>query len=163
MTMKQTTYLFAATLMAGLFISGCGRQPGHETERVNDQMEENSKEMSNADDREEWMEERREASRELGELREKLVDRKMKEEERLADGIKDAERRAECERHIAELKSNIERIDTHMRTMDNSANTDWQRVKAEGRALADTTSNWFERQFEKVDYKTKADADNDGH
>jgi hypothetical protein len=36
-------------------------------------------------------------------------------------------------------------------------------LKTETRAFTDTTSNWLEREAEKIDRKTKADADKDGH
>jgi hypothetical protein len=148
---------------AALLLTACGRQPGNETEKVQDQANENAKEMAKADDHEEWMEERAEATREMTALREKLSNRLTREEKRLADGIKDAERRAACEAHIAELRTNITRIDASLGTMGNSTGTDWQRIKGESRTMMDSTSTWFDRELEKIDRKTDADADKDGH
>lgn len=150
-------------VLAALLLVACGRQPGHETDRVTDQMEENVKELNKADDQEEWMEERQEAVKELTDLREKLFARQMREEKRLADGIKNTERRAETANHVQELKANIDRIDASLGNLQASTSANWQQVKREAHDLADTTANWFDRQIEKIDRNTDADADNDGH
>jgi len=149
--------------VASLMFTACGREAGNETERVTDQMNENTEEVVAADDSKEWMNERTEASKELADLREKLDARLIREEKRLADGIKNAERKAECTQHIAELKMNIARIDASTGTMQNSTSSDWQRIKADGRMMADSTNNWFERQGEKIDRSTNMDSDKDGH
>jgi len=145
-----------------LFVA-CGRDPGTETERVTDQMNENKGEVAKADNTKEWMNERDEASKELAGLREKLSERLVREEKRHADGIKDTERRAECAQHITELKANIARIDASMGAMKTSTSNDWQRVKGDTRTTTDSTRNWFERQAEMMDRKTDMDSDKDGH
>lgn len=160
----RTSYstLLGAALIATLSTS-CGREPATETERVTDQMQDNAKEIADADNARELLNERQEATRELATLREKLDARLIREEKRLADGIKDKERRVECENHIAELRANIARIDATVGNVGSSADTDWERVKAESRATMDSTNSWFDRQLEKIDAKTDADADKDGH
>jgi chromosome segregation ATPase len=161
--MRTHTTALLISALAALLLVACTPEPGTETERVDDQMQENRKEMTNADDAEEWLDERREAREELADLRQKLDSRMLREEKRLADGIKDAEKRAECENHIAELKANIARIDASIATVDASTDSDWEKLKAETRAAADETETWFNEQVEKIDRATDADNDNDGH
>jgi hypothetical protein len=161
--MKKIPPFALAAMVGGILLIGCGREPGNESERVSDQVSENRKEMAKADDNKEWMNERDEAARELRDLRESMTDRLEREQKRLSDGIKDAERRQECETHIRELQANIERIDGQLGRLNAGTATDWDRLKTETRAFSDTTSNWFKRQVEKIDRKTDADADDDGH
>ena len=159
----RTQHIIAAGLLSGLLLTSCGREPGAETERLNEQMRENSAEMNRADDAEEWMDEREEARKELADLRESMITRRERESKRLADGIKDAEKRAECEAHIAELNRNIARIDTQLASVESATSETWQDVKRGMRTATDSTKNWFEREAEKIDRKTDADADDDGH
>jgi len=161
-TMKNGQNALMIGAIGALFLTACGRQPGNETERVTDQMNENKEEVVAADNSKEWMNEREEASKELADLRENLDDRLIREEKRLADGIKNAERKAECTQHIAELKMNIARIDGSMGTMKNSTSGNWQKVKADNRMMADSTRNWFDRQAENIDRRTDMDSDKDG-
>ncbi len=159
MRIPQTILMTTALFM----LAACGRDPGTETDKVTDQMNENREEVADSDGAKEWMNERQEARKELADLREKLEDRLTREEKRLADGIKDTEKRAECAAHITELKYNIARIDRSLVTVDGSTSSDWQRVKAETRNVADSTGNWFDRQAEKIDHGTDMDSDHDGH
>ncbi len=161
--MRTPPSILLGTAFTALLLSSCGREPGNETDRVQDQMQENSKEIASADDARELMNERQEAVRELASLREKLDARLIREEKRLADGIKDKERRTECETHIAELRTNIARIDATVGSVEGSSDTDWQRIKSESHTMMDSTNTWFDRQLEKIDRETNADADKDGH
>lgn len=160
--MRTKPYFLATLLLSGGLLVACGTEAGKETERVNDQMQENRNEVAKADDAEEWMNEREEARKEMANLRETLSNRLERERKDLADGIKNAEKRAETERHIAELEQNIARIDATMVTYDGSTNSTWNDVKMEGRKAIDETKNWWERQKDWVDAKTEADKDNDG-
>ena len=129
-------YLVTLLLSGGLLVA-CGTEAGKETERVQDQMQENREEVAKADDTEEWLEERDEARKEMADLRETMSKRLEREREDLAKGIKNAEKRAETERHIAELEQNIARIDATVaylaRTllaMGDTSNLDVRRTKA---------------------------------
>ena len=162
--MKALPLTLTAFLLSGVLVTACN-DAGDATEQTTDQLQENRKEMSDASDEsnKEWRAERDEASRELRALREDLVREQEKERARLAEGIKDAGKRAEWETRIAELTVNIERIDAAQRNVDGSNDRNWQEVKAGSRKAADDTKNWFQRQAELIDKKTNADADNDGH
>lgn len=161
--MRTESIFTSACLIGGLLFAACGAEPGKATEETTEQMQENSKEMSKADDAEEWREERAEAAKELRDLRENLVDKQTREQKRLADGIKDATKKSECEARITELKANIGRVDAALAKVDGSTDTDWSNTKAEARKTVDDTQNWIQREGEKIDWKTDADADNDGH
>ena len=128
-------------------------------------MNENRSEVNEAktENAEAWLEERNEAVKELRDLRAKLEARQIREQKRMSDGIKDADKKAECATIIAELGTNIARIDATLMKMDASTNTDWKNVKAEGRQTADETTTWWDRQKEMVDQKTDSDKDKDGH
>ncbi len=143
--MKPHT-LFAATCTLAL-LAACS-QAGKSTEETSEQMEENQQEMAKADDAGEWMKERDEAAKELNDLRDKLVEKQAREQQRLADGIKDADKKVECETRIAEIGSNIARIDASLIHMQTSSATDWQGAKERARETADTTKSWMQQEFE---------------
>lgn len=161
--MRTRPFITAAVIGGALLFTSCGRDPGEETERVDEQKQENAEEMAKADDSQEWMKERNEAVRELTDLRENMNNRLTREQKRLADGIKNAERRAECENHIKELQANIAQIDASLTRMNATTGTDWSTMKGEMRTMKDSTDNWFKRQSEKIDRNTDADGDKDGH
>ena len=102
--MKTLPLTLTACLLSGMLFIACN-DAGDATEKTTDQLQENRKEMADANNESntEWRNERDEAARELRALREDLVREQEKERKRLADGIKDAKKRAECEARIAEL------------------------------------------------------------
>ena len=158
--------LLCATCLFGVLLtSSCSSDSGDATEKTTDQLQENRNEMNEAkaDNREEWREERAEAMKELRDLRSTLEERRIREQKRMDEGIKDATKKSECASVIAELGTNIARIDASLAKMDISTATDWSNVKAEARQTADETKSWWSRQMELIDKKTDADSDNDGH
>jgi hypothetical protein len=166
-TLKPYTmkYLILPALVGGLLLTSCGTQPGDATEKTNEQLQENKKEMTDAraEGTEEWREERTEAVKELRDLRATLEERQLREQKRLNDGIKDEEKRAETQAVVTELGTNIARIDATLAKMDASTGADWSRVRSEARQTADETKSWWDRQKELIDRKTDADNDRDGH
>ncbi len=148
--------------LTALFLVACGADPGDTTEKVNDEMQEAQKEIAKADDTQEWMNERDEARKEMMNLREKLVNQRDRTQERLTDGVKDAKKRAELEALVAEYNTNIDRLDGFSPRLDGATDGNWEGMKNEMRTMSDSTSNWFDRQADKIDAKTDADKDNDG-
>ena len=49
---------------------------------------------------------------------------------------------------IAEIGSNIARIDASLIHMQTSSATDWQGAKERARETADTTKSWMQQEFE---------------
>lgn len=163
--MRTNILLSAACLFGVLLSASCGSDKGDATEKTTDQLQENRNEMkeARADNREEWREERAEAVKELRDLRSTLEDRRIREQKRMDDGIKDTKKKAECAALITELGTNIARIDASLAKLEISTATDWSTVKAEARQTGDETKSWWSRQMELIDKKTDADNDNDGH
>lgn len=163
--MKTNSFLPLSCLLGGLMFTTSCMDSGDASEKTTDQMQENKNEMNEAktESSEEWREERTEAVAELRELRATLESQQVREQERLDKGIKDAGKKAECQAMIAELNTNIARVDASLMKMDASTGTDWSNVKAETRMATDETKTWWGRQKEMVDKKTDADKDNDGH
>jgi len=162
-SMKNITHQLATVLLSSGLLAACSTEAGTETERRQEQMQENRSEMNAADTKREWMKERDEAMKELADLRENMADRLERERKRLADGIKDAEKRVECERHIAELEQNIARIDASTTGMSTATADNWDSMKRDMRKATDETKSWWERQKDWVDQQTDADKDQDGH
>lgn len=160
--MNTKPFTLAALLIGGGMLVACGTEAGKETERVNEQMQDNQENIADADNAREWMNEREEARKEMADLRENMVNRLERERKRQADGIKDAEKRAETERHVAELEQNIARIDENNTSLDNATQETWNDVKTKSRQAGDDTRNWWERQKDWVDANTEADKDMDG-
>lgn len=148
--------------MTALLLVACSAEPGATTEKVNDEMQEAQKEMAKADDTKEWMNERDEARKELSNLRDRLVDRRDRVQGRLTDGVKDAKKRTEMEALVGEYNTNIARLDTYTPRLDGATDSDWEGVKNDMRTMSDSTSNWFDRQADKIDAETKSDNDKDG-
>ena len=157
-------YLILPAMLGGLLLTSCA-QPGDATEKTTDQLQENKKEMNEAtnENAEEWRQERTEAQKELRDLRETLVNQQAREQERLNDGIKDADKKAETQTRITELGANIARVDASLAKMEVSTGTDWSNIKAETRQATDETKTWWDRQKEAIDKMTHADKDKDGH
>ena len=164
-THMKAHFIFPIVCALGALFTSCASEPGKADERTTEQLQENQKELAKAAQQsaEEWREESAEAARELRELREDLVKKQAREEKRLADGIKDATKKAECEARIAELRSSITRVDAALARVEGSNDSNWADVKRESRKVVDDTKSWIEREAEKVDWKTDADADDDGH
>jgi hypothetical protein len=104
-----------------------------------------------------------EMSRELRELREKMAVELAIAEEKLKDPALKAEERAEWEAYKVDVEDQVERLDANLTDVGSATAEVWEEVKADTRKTADDVGNWFQRQAEKVDKKTDADKDHDGH
>lgn len=78
------------------------------------------------------------------------------------DGVKDAKKRAEMKAQVVELNTNIDRLNSYTPRLEGATNSDWEGLKNDMRTVSDSTSNWFERQADKIDAETKSDKDHDG-
>lgn len=104
-----------------------------------------------------------EVGRELRDLREKLAVELTKAEEKLKDPSLKPEERAEWEAFKADVNTQIARLDGNLNDVESATSNVWEDVKAGTRRTADDIGDWFERQADKIDRKTEADKDNDGH
>ena len=103
------------------------------------------------------------ATLELRELQAKLRKEVADIDGKLADTKLKADRRAELENTKAELNAQLAKLDTQLGDVDRATKDTWEETKAAVRNAKDETDNWFKRQAEKIDRKTDADRDNDGH
>lgn len=104
-----------------------------------------------------------EMSSELRDLREKLVVEHARAEERLKDPDLTAEERSEWEAYKADVQMQLDRVDGNLNDVGSATNEMWDDVKAGTRRTVDDIGDWFDRQAEKIDRKTDADKDMDGH
>lgn len=136
---------------AAVLLLACGRNPGDTTEKVNKEMQEARRDMADADNTREWMSERDDAVSELNDLRDRLIGRRTRIQDRLASGVKDESKRTQLQGQVTELNTNIARIEAELPRLQQATDNDWYLLRDEARSMRDTTSNWFDRQFEKFD------------
>ncbi len=148
------TYLInAAVLGAFLSFTACSEAPNNA-----DQME--NKVDKAMDDVRAGKEE---VSNELRDLREKLVVEHARAEERLKDPELTTEERSEWEAYKADVQTQLDRVDGNLNDVGSATTEMWDDVKTGTRRTVDDIGDWFDRQAEKVDRKTDADKDMDGH
>jgi len=104
-----------------------------------------------------------EVGRELRDLREKLALEATLADEKLKDPALKAEERAEWENYKKEVNEQIDRLDGELNDVESATSEAWENVKTESRSAMKDVGDWFARQAEKIDRKTDADKDNDGH
>jgi isopentenyldiphosphate isomerase len=104
-----------------------------------------------------------ELGRELRDLREKMAVELAIADEKLKDPALKTEERAEWEAYRIEVSDQVKRLDANLTDVEAATAEGWDNVKADTRKTADEVGNWFQRQAEKVDKKTNADKDQDGH
>lgn len=147
--MKLHSLLIPA--LAATMFTACGYEPGDTTEKVTDEMRDARRDMAEADDARAWMKERDAAVNDLSSLRQRLVDRRTRIQEKLDKGVDKADKRAEFQGQVAELDANIARLDREIPRLANATTNDWDQVRRDTRSLRDSTTNWFDRQLEKLD------------
>lgn len=103
------------------------------------------------------------ATLELRELQARLRKELADIDAELADTKLKAERRTELEKTKDELNVQLARLETQLGDVDRATSETWEETKAAVGKAADETGNWFKRQAEKIDRKTGADHDKDGH
>lgn len=137
--------------MSAILLLACGRNPGETTEKVDKQMQEARRDVAEADNTREWMKERDNAVSELSNLRDRLIGRRERIQNRLSTGVSNPQKRTELQNQVTELNTNIARIEAELPRLDQATDRDWDRLWDETRSMRDTTSNWFDRQLEKFD------------
>ncbi|MCB9184818.1 MAG: hypothetical protein H6591_12995 [Flavobacteriales bacterium] len=151
----RTIALATASLFSlSLLLAACGEKHPSESDKLE------SKVDAAMDDLRKGKEE---ASAELRELREDLAVEQAKAEERLKDPKLTAEQRSEWEAFKDDVDQQIQRIDRQLDDVNAATAETWNDVKSATKKAVDETGDWFKRQAEKIDRKTDADADHDGH
>lgn len=149
----RTKLIYAGVLGAFCSLAACSDAPKN-TETMERKVDEAMAELRTGKD---------DMSRELRVLREKLAIELTKAEERLKDPALTSEERTEWEAFKQEVNDQIDRLDENLDDVEGATAEKWEAVKADTRRTADDVGNWFQRQAEKLDRKTGADHDKDGH
>ena len=152
-TAMTTKLIYAAVLGAFCALTACSNAP--ESADTMEQKVDNAMEELRAG--------KDDMNRELHDLREKLAVELTRAEERLKDPALTDEERTEWEGFKVEVNDQIERLDASLNDVETATSEKWEEVKEGSSRTADDVGNWFQRQAEKIDQKTDADHDNDGH
>ena len=145
-------------IMLSLAVSACGLVACSEQPRDTGSMERQVDEAMN-----DLRADKDELAAEFRELREDISKRMAEIENELGDPDLTAENRADFEQEKKELNEQLDRVDDGASKLENATKETWQDVKSGAKKTANDVENWFERQAEKIDKETKADADHDGH
>lgn len=104
-----------------------------------------------------------EVTAELRALREDLAVERTKAEERLKDPKLNADQRKEWQTFKNEVDAQIDRVDRQLAEVSSATAATWEKVKESTSQALQEVGDWFNRQAEKVDRKTRADRDQDMH
>lgn len=150
----MTTKIISAALIgAALSFTACSDTP-KDAERMEQKVDNAMEDLRAGKD---------EVGRELRDLREKLALEATLADEKLKDPAMKAEERAEWENYKKEVNEQIDRLDGELNDVESATSEAWENVKTESRSAMKDVGDWFARQAEKIDRKTDADKDNDGH
>ena len=150
----MTTKIISAALIgAALSFTACSETP-KDAERMEQKVDNAMEDLRAGKD---------EVGRELRDLREKLALEATLADEKLKDPALKAEERAEWENYKKEVNEQIDRLDGELNDVESATSEVWENVKTESRNAMKDVGDWFARQADKIDRKTDADKDNDGH
>lgn len=158
----------AALGLAGLVSQGCG-SPQEKGERMESRVDETMKDAQQeiADKQEkaykDLADEKRELYRDLRSLRSDIDDRIQNADDKLATKDLKASEREEWNAYRAQLLDQRRRVEKALDDVGDADTNTWSEVKAAVQRSREDVDTWLEREAEKVDKKTKADADKDGH
>jgi chromosome segregation ATPase len=152
--MKTTNIIMISLAIAasGLVV-GCSEQPDTAEQmesKVDEAMEDMRKEKDELRD-------------ELHEMRVDMAQRMVEVDDKLNDPTITEEAKAEWQEERNEIKGQMDRLDKETSNLENATKETWNDVKEGTKNTVDDIGNWFERQAEKIDRETGADADKDGH
>ena len=152
-TMIKNLHL-AALLGGALLFGGCRTDgpgdPGTMDRKVDDALSDLQKEKEDA-------------TRELRKVREDIAVELAKAAEHLKDPSLAPVERTRWEEVRKEAKEQMERLDRSLKDVDSATAEAWSDVKRAATDAVRSTRDRFKRQAEKIDRKTDADADDDGH
>jgi hypothetical protein len=163
----SSTYALAIALVAGSFVlPGCSDTPAEqkaETEKKLDKIEDKMADSKMADTPKEWEKERADILEDLRDLRNDIDQELNKTNVDLADKDIKPSVRKDKEALKAELEREKANLDAMVAKAEASTDATWTTVKMDLDKAANDTKSWWAREKEKIDKKTKADNDNDGH
>lgn len=149
-----------AFMLSGMLFVGCG--PAEQAENTKEKVDSGIEEL-NEDLRADIEKDKAELTADLERIKLRTEAKIINFEERLRnDKLTPAERK-ELEDALKEMKGQQTRIEVATSNVGVATRDSWLEVKDATNNVVDDIDNWFERQAEKMDKKTDADRDGDGH
>ncbi|MBP6573654.1 MAG: hypothetical protein KA230_04330 [Flavobacteriales bacterium] len=149
-----------AFMLSGMLFVGCG--PAEQAENTKDKVDSGIQEL-NEDLRADIEKDKAALTADLERLKVRTETKTINFEERLRDDKLTPAERKELEDAHKEMKGQLVRIEVATSNVGVATRDSWLEVKDESSKVVDDIDNWFERQAEKMDKKTDADRDGDGH
>ena len=149
-----------AFMLSGMLFVGCG--PAEQAENTKDKVDSGIQEL-NEDLRADIEKDKAALTADLERLKVRTETKTINFEERLRDDKLTPAERKELEDAHKEMKGQLVRIEVATSNVGVATRDSWLEVKDESNKVVDDIDNWFERQAEKMDKKTDADRDGDGH
>ncbi|HRD53662.1 MAG TPA: hypothetical protein PKY96_13540 [Flavobacteriales bacterium] len=141
------TLAITALLSAALVMTACNDEPPN-PELLASRVDETMADFRNG---------KEQVTAELRALREDLAVERTKAEQRLKDPKLNMDQRKEWEAFKDEVEAQIERVDRQLDDVGSATAETWEKVKAATQKAAAEVGDWFKRQAEKVDRKTRTD------
>lgn len=157
--------MFFTALAGGLLFTSCSNTPAEQQDKMNDKIENVHEDMKdlNAETGAEFDRDRKDIADDLRDLRDN-IDNKLKDtNDKLAKTDLKADERSEAEAMKAELEKEKAQVDAELDKVTNATVETWNDVKTEATKTSNDVKTWWNQQKEKVDKKSDADNDNDGH
>ncbi len=165
--MKNRSHLGLMTILvaSACLVASCSDTPAEQRESMNNKMQDitSNAEKTTADTPKEWEKERQDILGELRDLRNDIDDKLGKEQEKLADKKLKPSERTDCEAMAAELTKEKGVVESHIKAIETSEDANWNTNRDSARAAMTDFKSWWAKQKEKMDRKTDADNDHDGH
>jgi hypothetical protein len=149
-----------AFMLSGMLIAGCG--PAEQAENTKEKVDSGIEQL-NDDLRADLEKDKAELTADLERLKVRTETKILNFDERLRDDKLTPAERKELEDARKELKGQLTRIEVATSNVGVATRDSWLEVKDATDKVVDDIDGWFARQAEKMDKKTDADRDGDGH
>lgn len=167
MHIPKSPLLMAAAIASTLFFVRCANTPEEQNEAMQDKMEKIDDKaidaQTEADTRLEWEKDRSAILDDLRDLRDNIDKKLADTNEKLAKKDLKASERTDHEAMKAELVREKEIVEAQITKVEAATPADWDLTRTEADRTRNDVRTWWEKEKEKVDRKTDADKDADGH
>lgn len=159
--------LMATAIASTLFFVRCANTPEEQRDAMNDKMDKIDDKaldaQTEADTRLEWEKDRTAILDDLRDLRSNIDGKLAETNEKLAKKDLKASERADHEAMKAELTKEKELVEAQIAKVEGATPADWDMTRTEADRTRNDVRTWWQKEKEKVDQKTDADKDGDGH
>lgn len=159
--------LMAAAIASSFFFVRCANTPEEQNEAMQDKMDKIEDKaldaQAEAETRLEWEKDRSAILDDLRDLRSNIDGKLAETNEKLAKKDLKASERADAEAMKAELTKEKELVEAQITKVEGATPADWDMTRTEADRTRNDVRTWWQKEKEKVDKKTDADKDHDGH